>query len=280
MFEDNDRIQEFFFVLGNKLEELDKKQWYTLLTAVVLVIPLFFILRFGFYQAFFSGYEGPEITHVPIIPEPLQIVDKGIFKLNSDTYSGYVKIRNINLDRGVPEQEYLAEFETAGGTVVSRMSGKTFVLPAQDKLLVFTRFTVDREPSELNFSLSDSRFIYESSLPPIITEVQRVQMEGLSSEFAVSAVIKNLSPFVISQIYLPVVLYNSQNEIVGVNSTNINDVRSLESRSFRVVWPNAVAGAVRAEIRPEINIFDRKIINTESGQSQFDDLPEVNTRGY
>lgn len=280
MFEDNDRIQEFFFVLGNKLEDLNKKQWYTFLAAVVLVIPLFFILRFGFYQVFYSGYEGPEITHVPIIPEPLQIVDKGIFKLNDDTYSGFVKIRNINLDRGVPEQEYRAEFKTTGGTVVGKMSGKTFVLPAQDKLLVFTRFTVDREPNELNFSLSDSRFIYEPNLPTIITEVQRVQMEDSSSEFAVSAVIKNKSPFVISQVFLPVVLYNSQNEIVGVNSTNINDVRSLESRSFRVVWPNAVAGAVRAEIRPEINIFDRKIINTESGQSQFDDLPEVNTRGF
>jgi len=76
-----------------------------------------------------------------------------------------------------------------------------------------------------------------------------------------------------------VVLYDSANKIVGVNVTNINDVKSLENRSFRVVWPIRVEGAVRAEVRPEINVFDRKLLSTEAGQSGTD-RPEIDDRGF
>ncbi|MBI2607270.1 MAG: hypothetical protein HYW51_00350 [Candidatus Doudnabacteria bacterium] len=277
MFENNDRLQEFFFLLGNRIGGTHKKWGYALIAAVVLSIPLFFIFRFGFYQAFYSSYQGPEIIYQPVQVEPLQVVDRKIFRLNGNIYSGFVKLRNINLERGVPEQKFVAEFKTTGGTMVSKVEGRTFVLPAQEKLIVFSRFASEREPTEIEFTLLDSRFVYEPELPPLKVEIQRVQIQNLDSEFAVSAVIKNLTPFIISQVYLPVVLYNSSNEIIGVNLTNINDLESLESRSFRVVWPNLVAGVVRAEVRAEINIFDRGIIYTGPPSQQFD-VPEIDNR--
>src|SRR3989344_5093359 len=104
MFENNNRLQEVFFLLGNSIRSLNKKWWYALLASVILIVPLFFVFRVGIFQIFYSGYEGPEITYQPVEVEPLEVVDQGVFKLNGEIYSGYVKIRNINLDRGVPDQ--------------------------------------------------------------------------------------------------------------------------------------------------------------------------------
>ncbi|HYF97565.1 MAG TPA: FxLYD domain-containing protein, partial [Coxiellaceae bacterium] len=78
--------------------------------------------------------------------------------------------------------------------------------------------------------------------------------------------------FTISQIQLPVVLYNRDGKIIGVNFTSINDVKSSESRSFQVIWPIRIEGAVRAEVLPEVNTFDNKIYRTEQGRSPFDNF--------
>ena len=76
---------------------------------------------------------------------------------------------------------------------------------------------------------------------------------------------KNFSAFTIRQINLPVVVYDNKNNIVAVNFTYLNDVKSGETRTFQYTWPAAIAGAVRAEVMPEVNIFDRNVLGTEPG---------------
>jgi hypothetical protein len=280
MLQDNPKVQEFLLVLNSYLRPENKKQRYVVLGSLLALVSLFFILKFGFFFLLVNNYQPPEIIYQPIDPTPLEIVDQGIFNLGGDTYSGFVKLKNINLKRGVPKQGYTAQFRTTGGTVISRVTGEVFVLPAQEKVIVFSRFTAEQEPDELRFNLTESQFNYPPEFPPLSVSAERVRMETLNGDFAVSAVLRNSSPFIIREVRLPVVLYNSDNNIVGVNLTNINDVKSEEGRSFRVVWPIRVEGAVRAEVRPEINIFDRNLISTEAGQSGVDRPETENNRGF
>jgi hypothetical protein len=198
-----------------------------------------------------------------------------IFDLGEGDFAGFVKIRNPNLDRGVPELSYNIKFKTVGGTLVSEVSGKTFVLPSSEKILSFPRFSSDRKPELVEFTFTEPRFIYKPELEPANLEVERIQIERDGRNLYVNAGIKNLSAFTIKQIYLPVLLYDSNNAIVGVNSTVVNDVKSLEIRTFRFVWPANIPQAARAEINPEINIFDRGIYMNEPGSvNLFNDSNE------
>lgn len=275
LFENNQRVQELLLFLGDRLSKFNRKTAYWAGGGLVGLIVLFFALRMLFFNLFFGDYQPPAITYQPVQKVELIVVDQGIFKLTKGSYTGFVRIRNSNLDFGVASQDYEARFETLGGTVASEIWGKTFVLPASIKTIVFSRFSSDQEISKLNFQLKPSKFVHKpDSLPPIELEIGRVQIVQNGGEFRVLGVVKNLTAFTISEVYVPALLYNSQNQIVGANLTSINDVGSYESRSFQLFWPNPVLGVARAEISPEANIFERGILKGEAGSSPFENHPQ------
>ena len=269
-FLENDRIQEWLVVLNDNFRSTKKIWLYILAGVLILSLPAFLILKLTFYRIALSDYVAPTVSRPIVNLLPLEVLEKKIIKLNNDTYSGFIRIKNLNLDWGVMEQRYVAVFKTLGGSEVTKVEGTIFILPASEKLIVFSRFTSDKEPSSVDFVLDSSKFTLKPQMANINMEVSRVEIVPSSSELIVSAVVKNTSPFSIKQVNLPVMLFNKNNEIVAVNFTSISEVRSLETRSFQFYWPSNIPGIVRAEISPEINIFDKSIFSTEPGKSPFD----------
>jgi hypothetical protein len=270
---DNDRIQEIFLVIGDKLAPVKKIWWYVFGIVLVALIPLYYLARSGFAQLMISRYQAPQITYTSAIKQPLQIIDKKIFTLSENSYSGYIKIKNINLEWGVAAQQYTAEFNTLGGTSITKVNGSAFILPASEKIIVFSRFSSPTKPEEIVAALGSTAFIRK---PETVFnfELERVNLQNNPDGLTVSAGIKNLTPFTVKTINLPVTVYNNQNQIVGVNFTNINDVLSGDTRTFTYFWPASVPGASRAEISPEINIFDRNIFSSPPGVSPFSSSTE------
>ena len=152
---------------------------------------------------------------------------------------------------------------------MTKVRGILFFLPASEKLLVFARFSSDSEPQTLDVSLGDTKFIRKPDIS-VNYELERINFSNNPSGARVSAGIKSLSAFTVKQINLPVVVYDNQNTVVGVNSTYISEVASGETRTFQYTWPLSLPGAVRAEITPEINVFDRNLFSTDTGVSPFD----------
>lgn len=268
-FEENPRVQEWFLMIGDRATQVSRAWWYALGISLVAVIPAYYIFKTIFVQSFTASHRVPAIIYTEVQKQPLEVMEKKIFKLGPNSYSGFVRIKNINLEWGIAQQDYTAEFKTIGGTSLTKVTGSTFILPAAEKLLVFSRFTSESEPQELDFTLGQSKFIRK----PDITapyELERVSFTNDSKGAVVSAGIKNLSPFVIREVNLPVVVYDNNNQVVGVNSTYINQLVSGENRTFQYTWPSSLPGAVRAEIIPEVNIFDRSIFSTDSGISPFE----------
>src|SRR6185503_9604691 len=128
---DNDRLQEWSLLIGDRLSVVSKKWWYALAATVILAIPGYYVIRASFVSVALQGYTPPKIIYAtdPANREPLKILDKQIFGFPGNMYGGYVKIQNINLEWGVAKQEYKAEFKTLGGTVVNTVSAMTFILP-------------------------------------------------------------------------------------------------------------------------------------------------------
>lgn len=276
---DEDKFQEVVLLITDAVAGLNKKLLYILLGIVIAAVPLFFILRPIWFNLIFSGYIPPEIVYQLEVKQPLQVIDKKIFKLADNTYSGYVRVRNINLDWGVPVQPYLAEFKTFGGTLVTKVEASTFVPPAGDKVIVFSRFTADKQPDEINFLLAESKFNRKPISPQVILNIQRSQFSSVGGELRLSSTVNNTTAFGVKKIGLPAVLYNNKNEVVGVNYTVVNDVRSGETRSFEYFWPTYFS-VIRVEILPEVDIFDRNLLITEEGKSIFDEVRKNDGMGY
>lgn len=267
-FIDNDRLQELFLVLGDKLAPVNKKWWYALGIVLVALVPFYYLVRFAFVQIAVSSYRAPQVIYTAAVKQPLQIIDKQILSLGNNAYSGYIKIKNINLTWGVADQQYTAVFKTLGGTVLTSVNGSAFILPASEKLIVFTRFSSQTKPDEIDVTLADTHFIRKPDVS-VNLGLERVSLQNFFDGLLVSAGVTNTTPFIVSQINLPVAVYNGKNEIVAVNFTYINNVLSGETRTFQYKWIVPISGAVRAEITPEVNIFDRNLFSNAPGTSPF-----------
>jgi hypothetical protein len=265
---DNDRIQEFFLVIGDMIAPVGQIWWYTLLTVVILSVPAYIIMKQVVITVAVNSYHPPQIIYTTPVKEPLQILEKKIFAFPNNTYTGYIRVKNINLEWGVAQQEYTAEFKTFSGDVVTKINGSTFILPASEKFIVFTRFTSQEKPDEINFSLADSHFIHKPEVD-FNYDLERVNIQNAADGLTVSAGIKNLTAFTIRTLNLPVIVYDNRNQIVAVNFTYLNDILSGETRTFQYKWPYQIPKALRAEVSPEVNIFDPNVFATESGVSPF-----------
>ncbi|MGE5392585.1 MAG: hypothetical protein ACM3NH_02480 [Candidatus Saccharibacteria bacterium] len=267
---DTDRQEELFLVVGDQLRAMNRKLLSAFLIILAMAIPGYFVAKYIFTQTLAAGYQPPRVLSQQVNRTPIQILEKKLLKINATTYSGYAKLGNVNLDWGVPEQGYRARVLSRAGSVLSDFSAKTFVLPSSQKVVVLPRFSTDAEPYELEFTLDTSRFIAKPEFPELKLDTQRTQLKVENGSLIVTAVVINSSPFKIARIDLPVVLFDSRNQAVAANFTNVNEVLSGETRSFQYFWPNKIDGAVRAEIRPEVNMFMGNIIQTEGSRSQFD----------
>ncbi len=267
---ENERVEEAFLIAGDKLSAVSRAWWIALAAAVILAIPAYFVVRSSLATVFLAGYDGPRVIYNAKAKEPLQILEKKIFSFPNNAYAGYIKIRNVNLEWGVSDQTYTAEFKTLGGTEVTKVAGSVFILPASEKLIVFTRFTADQAPQEMVVSLGESHFIHRPDIS-VDLETQRTNIKNNSDGLIVTSAVRNTSAFTVKRINLPVAIYDNKNQIIAVNYTYINDVISGETRSFQYSWPISIPGAVRAEINPEVNIFDPNVLTTQAGTSPFTD---------
>ena len=269
--EQNERLEEWFLILGDWFRQTSKIWYYAAVAMLVLAIPLYMALNLFFEQILVNSVTPLRVIYEETVKQPIQVVEKKIFNLGNNTYSGYARLKNSNSDWGVPAQKYQVEFKTTGGSAVTALNGEAFILPSSDKIIVFPRFSSQSTPSDLVLTLSETMFIRPPNLPTLNLEIQRRSQELLVDQTLVNAVIVNRTPFKISRVDIPVLLYDSGNKVIGANYTNINDIDSSESRSFQYIWYNRINNVARIEIIPEINIYNRDIFITQTGQNPFDD---------
>ena len=265
----NEKLQELAIIIQDKLRGVGKWWWYAPLITFVLCFPLYYLARTVFVDIQVSNHKFPSYVYQEETKQPLQVIDKKIFNLGNNSYTAYIRIKNVNLEWGVPDQVYTAVFHSTGGTEIATVSKSTYVLPGSEKIVVIPRFTSDKEPTILDVTLGNSNFVHKPDFSDFNFEIQRKDLSVIDGHLTLNATIKNNAPFIVSKVDLPVLVYGTDNQIIGVNYTNIDNINYQEARSFQIVWPNNPA-AVRAEILPQVNLFDTNIYNVQPGQSQFD----------
>jgi hypothetical protein len=252
---DNERIQEIVLLIGDKVAQVGKKTWITLGLTLVLFVPAYYVFKFGFVALMMQSYKSPAIVYTEVVHAPIQVLEKKIFALPNNTYSGYVKLRNTEIEWGVNAQTYTVEFKTFGGTSLAKATRSTYLLPAKDKIIVLPRFSPGSKPDEIVFTLGETHYTHKPQID-FTLDLERKSLMNPSSGLVISAGVKNNTAFTLKRVDLPVLVYDNQNQVIAVNFTYINDVLSGETRTFQYLWPASVPGAVNAEILPEINVFD------------------------
>lgn len=270
----NERLEEWFLIIGEKFRETNVIWFYALGLSLLLALPYYYFVNFSFEQALSASVSPIRVNYQEVIKQPLELLEQKIFDLGNNTYSGYVKVKNPNSDWGVPEQQYRAEFKSATDNYITGLNGNTFILPFSEKIITLPRFSSETRPAKIEFTLNESSFIRPPQLPALSLEIQRRLLTLELDKTIVNAVILNKTPFKISRVDLPIVLYDNNNQIIGVNYTNINDLQSNESRSFQYIWYNRIDGVARTEIIPELNIYNHDLFVAGPGQNPFDNLDE------
>ncbi len=267
---DNERMQEIGLVIGDSFRGRNKKWIYFQVFIFLVAFPMYFGVREAVYNVAMSAYHAPKVTELAE-RLPLEIIEQGFLKSGDNNYTPYVKLKNLNLDWGVPDLEYSADVKTLDGTMLSTVTGASFILPATDKYILLPRINSSKTPTSIDFSLLGSKFVLKPvTFPEVNIDVQRTQVGIVDGQTVLSAVLKNNSPFTIAQVDIPVILYNERTQIVGLNYTNINDLKSGELRSFQLTWPSILPGILRAEISPELNVFNKELLQTQGPVSPFD----------
>ena len=131
----------------------------------------------------------------------------------------------------MPDLQYRAEITSRDGSLIASNTNSTFILPASEKYILLPRFKSDINPSQINFSLLNSRYVVKPNLPDIRLDIQRSQVVVVENETITTGVIKNNSPFTVTQVNL-VAVYNERSQLVALNYTNINDLVTGELRKL------------------------------------------------
>jgi hypothetical protein len=267
--ENNDRMEEWGLVIGDWYRATNRIWFYLLGLVILLAIPAQIVLKLVFREVLVAANQPIRVNYQEVVKKPLEIIERKIFDLGDGTYSGYARIKNPNPDWGVPNQKYSYVFKSASGETLLSASGETFVLPDKDKFLAFPRFQAASKPTTLDLAIAESTFIRPPTLPTLNLVIERRSVDHQINQTIVNAVIVNDTPFQITRVDLPVLLFNSAQQVVGAGYTNINDLSSSESRSFQYTWHSRINNISRIEISPEINPYNRNIFGTVPGQNPF-----------
>jgi|GEM_PF-2107531 len=270
--QNNDRMEEWFLIVGDWFRETGRAWYYAFVGLLVLAIPLYMFLNLVFERIMVSTVIPLKVNYTESVKQPLAITERKIFDMGKGTYSGYVRLKNPNSEWGVSDQSYSVSFKSASGVPVHAHNASTFILPGADKVIAFPRFSSSSAPTSLDLSLGESHFTRPVSMPTLSLEIQRRAIDLTADQSVVSAVILNRTPFKLARVDLPVLLFNAQNQVIGANYTNINDLDYNESRSFQYTWFNRINNVSRIEIVPELNIYNRDLFVSGPGTNSFDDI--------
>lgn len=178
-------------------------------------------------------------------------------------YDLAAKIANPNPNFGLARFKYVFKIFDEAGNVLKEQTGSSFILPGQsEKYLIENNIFLEKKPASVKLEIEKPSFASwqktEIPLPGLF--VKNWQSEFLADRpgvFQVSGVIKNPSPYNFDVIWIYVILFDSQRDIIGLNKTQARTVLAGEERYFSVLWTAPLPGQASSVkvMTPETNIL-------------------------
>lgn len=175
-------------------------------------------------------------------------------------YDLYAEVSNPNPDLGASQFQYIFKIKNSSGVPDAAREGTAIILPGETKYIVENNIESKTSPESVELEIKNPAWVefadYEKPQLKIINKNYNEISSGVGFGEAVG-VLRNDSPFDFSTIKIKIILKNFSGEIVALNSTQINTVKSGENREFRALWLSKFPGTVgNMEVQAEVNVFD------------------------
>lgn len=194
------------------------------------------------------------------VGKDLNIAEQAFVNGGNSTYDVMLKLQNPNNNIGASDFQYSVALKDSSGNVVSQKDGASFVLPAETKYLLVMGLPVEqgKTPVSLDVKLTDYDWseLKASARPQL--NIYSKQLNALPTGVGNEAegTVRNESTYDLDKVIINVVLRDERGKVIGLNSTERNNVRSKEDRYFKVTWPYALSGNVaNVEMEAQSNIY-------------------------
>ncbi|EKD46511.1 MAG: hypothetical protein ACD_67C00208G0002 [uncultured bacterium] len=195
--------------------------------------------------------------------KPLTIEETAVVFGGNNTYDAVAKIINPNDSVGASSFKYTFNLKDSSGNVVATRQGTNFILPADSKYVVDLGFQFENGgvPTSAEFVINDVAWEKLSDIgkPQIGVYRKNFGKTPTGNGNEADGIIRNESGYDLNKIFIAIVLRNEDGEIIGVNKTEKNFVRTKAEIEFRLNWPYQFSAPVaKMDVDAQANIFDRE----------------------
>lgn len=192
--------------------------------------------------------------------EPLQIMEQAFVYGGPGKYDVLAKITNPNNQFGSPKFSYEFILRDSSGQEIARKEGVGFILPAETKYVLETGLAAEIIPNEMEVKITHSNWeeFFKYEKPRLNIYNKRYDLiSGGTGYSEAYGLVRNESPFDFNFIKINVILKDSSEKIIALNSTNMYTVSAGEQRDFRLLWPTSFPGETQnVEMDAEADVFN------------------------
>lgn len=195
---------------------------------------------------------------------PLSIQFQKFIEVRPGDYDFVARIYNSNSLFGALRVKYelsfVYELDIAGGDKSFQKVGTFYILPGQTRYVIVQGIRGDSGLANVDLEILEVEWEKVQSFENLNFSVQRknytvIDKNGIFSEL--EAVILNNSDFDFDKVEVGIILFDGNDNIIAINSTDIRTFLSRTERYFKVSWPIELpANAVRQDIEVLTNVFE------------------------
>ena len=226
---------------------------------LVIFIVIMGIATFGFYSYFFTP--APP-TPTPYVFKPIEIKFTKSINVKDFDYDLIAKIRNPNTEHGSSNLVYKFNLYGSDNNLIASLDEGTYILPGQTKYIVHTAAVLSEILERVEVIIESVEWERLSDLVPEETSLVINQKElknnpapGIS--IGLNGILLNNSGFDFSEVNIVGVLFDGEDNIIGVGESVVYTVEAQKDRSFSVVWSEEIIGSVvKTDIGAYTDVFN------------------------
>lgn len=276
-------VQESGFSFLNEFSGLPKWKRIIILIVLIAIIPSYILARVGTEQylarqyglnalaahAAFNVAQNPVIGDMKIIVNP------------NSTFSGVVLVSNPNLDLSAADIEYTATFKNSSGQIAYTTTSTMFLLADEKKYLVFPRIDAPNDSIVSGvIKLSNINWQKRLNIPDVNLKATEPVLSDESNPltFIADGSIVNNSPYQIGTARIVFLLFDSQNNIIGVSQRDESQLLPFGRRAYKQLWPGLYRTQVaKIQVLPSTNTLDPANITVDTQTSPINNSNNSNS---
>jgi len=214
-----------------------------------------------------------ELIHI----KDLETLSVKVISTQDQFYDLVAEIKNPNQNYGSGQVPYKFELYNSQDNLITEYSGSTYILPNQNKYLLKIKAESIEPVKQVKISFGQIEWEKLEDYQPPQLGIQHKEYRLLSSEepgfSQVRAILINKTGFDLDRIDIDVLLFDSSDRLIAINTNEIRTFLSGQERDFFSTWFSSIDGqVVSVEIEAETNIFDQdNYLSGDRDKEKFQD---------